>query len=32
MRITKITALAAGAILWASLAPLAAQEAAQGEA
>jgi MtrB/PioB family decaheme-associated outer membrane protein len=32
MRITKLTALAAGAILWASLAPLAAQEAAQGEA
>jgi MtrB/PioB family decaheme-associated outer membrane protein len=32
MRITRITALAAGAILWASLAPLAAQEAAQGEA
>lgn len=32
MRITRLTALAAGAILWASLAPLAAQEAAQGEA
>ncbi|HBL25301.1 MAG TPA: hypothetical protein DD490_00520, partial [Acidobacteria bacterium] len=32
MRITRITALAAGALLWASLAPLAAQEAAQGEA
>lgn len=32
MRIAKITALAAGAILWASLAPLAAQEAAEGEA
>ena len=32
MRITRLTALAAGAFLWASLAPLAAQEAAQGEA
>src|SRR5215213_5082464 len=32
MRTTRRTALAAGAILWASLAPLAAQEAAQGEA
>src|SRR6185436_7706665 len=32
MRITRLTALAAGAYLWASLAPLAAQEAAQGEA
>ncbi|HEX7180311.1 MAG TPA: MtrB/PioB family outer membrane beta-barrel protein [Thermoanaerobaculia bacterium] len=32
MRTTKLTALTAGAILWAGLAPLAAQEAAQGEA
>lgn len=32
MRIARLTALAAGVILWASLAPLAAQEAAQGEA
>src|SRR5215203_2641133 len=32
MRTTRLTALAAGAIFWASLAPLAAQEAAQAEA
>src|SRR5262245_22805467 len=32
MRIARLTALAAGVILWASLAPLAAQEAAQDAA
>src|ERR1043165_4445780 len=31
MRMARLTALAAGATLWASLAPLAAQETAQGE-